>query len=133
MVLAHVFGLCSTGKKIHKKRQTISSHIPDASQLPSITQEKEYTVLSVREDPKSPPTCLKVKNFTKKYSQEEHMGWGNGVPLFWWYKTLEITGEDIHERKFTIVVVGRRFSIDIEAAIRAELTWSQSSKLKAKL
>jgi hypothetical protein len=103
--------------------------VPDATQVLTITPGQDYSLISVKENPKAQPTCLKVKEFTKKFSQEEVMGWGNGVPIFWWYKTLEITGKDVVDKKFTIIASGRYCSADDYASIRAELTWLPKAKL----
>jgi hypothetical protein len=107
----------------------MTSTVPDASLVLTITPEKEYTSISVREVPDAPFTTIKVKEFTKKFSSFTGDSGEVNKPLLWWHETTEITGIDITGKKFAIIVLSKTISSE-GSSISACFEWLQEKDEK---
>jgi hypothetical protein len=82
----------------------ISSNLPDASEVLTITPGKDYTLMSLKEQVNLPATTLKVKEFVKKVTSADGEESEMGIWVFWESKTTEIKGTDITGKKFELMI-----------------------------
>jgi hypothetical protein len=100
----------------------MASFVPAVSQVLTITPEKEYTLISVRQKPDSSPTVLKVKEYAKKVTVEKN----EEEEKSWTKEITDVTGSDINGKKFKIKVSSMHVS-GTGSRIWALLDWKKDS------
>jgi hypothetical protein len=99
--------------------------VPESSLVLTITPEKEYTAITIRERPGTPPTTIKVKEYVQKISKEESDEKDQQLPR-WKKEVTEITGSDVSGNNFKIKVSA--MNIDgVGSRIWAMLYWKKNS------